>query len=869
MDNRERDRHKNRVRVYPTGAEKKRRSKEEARRAVEDVKKSRKISDFVIVQPQSQPRGASCSVEGDDDLAEPAEQSNSEEEADDVEDQAEGDNVNVSGPDFGSSGDRQADAGVEESDLSVSGGNDIGLWPAIILEKMREYHVRNGISMIQHCDEELFARHSVQQPRKDKRAPRICSKSLFSRKTRNGEELNRNWLCFSPANGRLYCFTCKLMCPDALQSQSLLIGSGFCNWKHAVERLQSHEQSKEHIDAMITFNRRLKLAGRMDTKLAQQIQQQEQYWKSVLERAVSVIKFIAERGLAFRGDNELIGSPSNGNYLGILELIAQYDVFLAQHIQIHGNRGSGHTNYLSSTIMEELVSIMGKKVKQEIISRVKRSKYYSVSLDSTPDKSHVDQLTLVMRYIENDAPVERFLTFMGNKGHQAQNMFDALMEFLREHDLDIRDCRGQSYDNASAMSGKYNGLQAKVIEMSNTAAWIPCTAHSLNLVGKNAAECCTSAVNFFDFLEKLYAFFTNSTRRHQILTDALEDSDASLTLKRVTTIRWSCRADATKALKQGYHQIKSALEQISDDVEEKACVRCEAEGLIARLNQLETGIYTVFWNDILQRVDATNRSLQSTKLVLNTAVASLTGLRDFVSSKRDSFESYERQGEQLCGSSQYLQSTTRQRRRNVRLDPLDYGRAEGAQMCPSLRFRTDSFLPVIDQFILSLDKRLEAYKMLSQRFGCFSCLPDLSQEELQSAAQTLINSYPTDLDNSFADELCHFAMFIDIFKDDEPEDISTELFLYRLISEKGVQDTFPNVAIALRIYLVLMVTNCSAERSFSKLKLIESRLRTSMTQERLINLAIMSIKSDVLRCIDFADIISDFAAAKSRKVSGL
>ena len=33
-----------------------------------------------------------------------------------------------------------------------------------------------------------------------------------------------------------------------------------------------------------------------------------------------------------------------------------------------------------------------------------------------------------------------------------------------------------------------------------------------------------------------------------------------------------------------------------------------------------------------------------------------------------------------------------------------------------------------------------------------------------------------------------------------------------------VQDTFPNVAIALRMYLVLMVTNCSAERSFSKLK---------------------------------------------------
>ena len=93
--------------------------------------------------------------------------------------------------------------------------------------------------------------------------------------------------------------------------------------------------------------------------------------------------------------------------------------------------------------------------------------------------------------------------------------------------------------------------------------------------------------------------------------------------------------------------------------------------------------------------------------------------------------------------------------------------------------------------------------------------------------------------------------------------------MYKLITDKGVQDTFPNVAIALRMYLVLMVTNCSAERSFSKLKLIESRLRTSMTQGSLVNLAIMSIESDILREIDLTAVISDFAVTKPRKVSGL
>ena len=157
-------------------------------------------------------------------------------------------------------------------------------------------------------------------------------------------------------------------------------------------------------------------------------------------------------------------------------------------------------------------------------------------------------------------------------------------------------------------------------------------------------------------------------------------------------------------------------------------------------------------------------------------------------------------------------------------------------------------------------------RSLCDRYGCFGCLSTLSPEELLTAAKTLVECYPNDLDN---DELCHFAMFAEIFKDDEPGNLSTELFLYKLIIDNGVQDTFPNVAIALRMYLVLMATNCSAERSFSKLKLIENRLRTSMTQERLVNLAIMSIDSDILREIHFTTIITDFAAAKSRKVSGL
>ncbi len=47
------------------------------------------------------------------------------------------------------------------------------------------------------------------------------------------------------------------------------------------------------------------------------MEKEAEYWNKILKRVVSIIKFLAERGLAFRGDNEVFGSPNNGNDLGL------------------------------------------------------------------------------------------------------------------------------------------------------------------------------------------------------------------------------------------------------------------------------------------------------------------------------------------------------------------------------------------------------------------------------------------------------------------------------------------------------------------------------------------------------------------------
>ncbi|XP_050535007.1 uncharacterized protein LOC126902026 [Daktulosphaira vitifoliae] len=356
------------------------------------------------------------------------------------------------------------------------------------------------------------------------------------RKTANGEIIKRSWLCFSPFNGSIFCFVCKLIS----KTRSQFIHGGSCDWKHADNRLISHETFKDHLNSVINLAIRSKELGRIDNELIKQNEEVKSYWRNIIKRLVSVIIFICERDLALRGKNKIVCSPKNGNYLGILELLAEYDNFLKQHIENHANRGSGHTNYLSSTICEELIEIMVNNVLNEIISRIKLSKYFSISLDSTPDEGHIDQLTLVFRYLERDTPVERFLVFMLNQGHKAQDI-------------------GQSYDNASAMSKKYNGLQSKVLENNKLASWIPCATHSLNLVGKAATECCTAAVEFFYFLEQLYVFFTASTKRYELLIKALslENTKSRIhVLQRVNTTRWSCRSDTTKLLCKAINNLK-------------------------------------------------------------------------------------------------------------------------------------------------------------------------------------------------------------------------------------------------------------------------------------------------------------------------
>jgi len=85
------------------------------------------------------------------------------------------------------------------------------------------------------------------------------------------------------------------------------------------------------------------------------------------------------------------------------------------------------------------------------------------------------------------------------------------------------------------------------------------------------------------------------------------------------------------------------------------------------------------------------------------------------------------------------------------------------------------------------------------------------------------------------------------------------------ICKNSLQEIYPNVYIFLVILLTTPVTVASAESFFSRLKLINNTLRSTMTDDRLSALAIISVENKIARSLDYDALIKQFAENKARK----
>ncbi|XP_066973153.1 zinc finger MYM-type protein 1-like [Macrobrachium rosenbergii] len=252
------------------------------------------------------------------------------------------------------------------------------------------------------------------------------------------------------------CFCCKLF---GMKRISSLSSVGLRDWKNLSSLLSSHEKLPDHLDNVGKWKeleQRLKKHKTIDDETQRARERVENYWQQILERLIALVRVLGVQNLSFRGTNEKLYSSGNGNFLKFVELMALFDPVMSEHLRKIRNEET-HVHYLGKNIQNELIDILANAIKEEILRNARAAKYFSIILDSTPDVSHVEQMTVIIRFVQVDednaviAVREHFLGYVPLQETTGAFMAETILEEFKKMDLCIDNLRGQGYDNGSNM----------------------------------------------------------------------------------------------------------------------------------------------------------------------------------------------------------------------------------------------------------------------------------------------------------------------------------------------------------------------------------------------------------------------------------
>ncbi|XP_019163460.1 PREDICTED: zinc finger MYM-type protein 1-like [Ipomoea nil] len=708
--------------------------------------------------------------------------------------------------------------------------------------------------------------NSIVKGPKDKFS-RQFNANLYTRVLSNGEKCDREWLVYSKELDRVFCFCCKIFKNGIGRGQ--LTNEGFNDWAHIGERLREHETCMEHIKNMTTWydlRQRFKKNQTIDKVAQGLIKKEKDHWKRVLLRIISFVKFLGKRNLAFRGTNEKLYQNGNGNFLGLVEMVAEFDPIIQEHVRRIKNEEI-YFHYLGHSIQNELISLLASSMKSEILKKIKQAKYFSVILDCTPDISHNEQMSLIIRYVDVSTHQvnieESFLGFLNVNDSTGLGLFSTLQNELHLLNLNIFDIRGQGYDNGSNMKGKHQGVQKRLLDENPRAFYTPCGCHSLNLVLCDMANACSKAKDFFGVIQRIYTIFAKSTKRWGILKDNVH----GLTLKSLSSTRWESRVESVQAIRFQMVEIREALLQVAD-VDSDSLVRSEAKSLATNeLGDFEFLVAIVIWFHILYRINFVSKYLQSKDMLIDVAFEKIEELISFFEKYRESGFNDALDSAKEIAIKMDIDPVFPKRREIRRKKQFDENSNASLEVSLSAEdsFRVNYYFFIVDQAVVSLKSRFEQFQEYEKIFGFLfnsDRLSSLDDMSLKSSCSRLENS----LKHNGHSDINGDELYVELKLRRELY-VNEKLGPIEILKDLELFDCYPNAVIAYRILLTIPVTVASAERSFSKLKLLKSYLRSTMSQERLNGLAMISIENDLLDKVDYEELIDEFASKNARRTS--
>jgi hypothetical protein len=645
------------------------------------------------------------------------------------------------------------------------------------------------------------------------------------------EIYSRNrWICGCKIKNSFFCFPCILFGGDSKWTKS-----GVNDLVHLTDRIKTHDNSKQHIlnEMHLALLGTTNIQAQLDSAFWLDIQRHNAHVtknRHILSKIIDCIKFCGAFELALHGHD----SKNPGVFLGLINFASEIDKTLQEHLQ-------SDTVFKSTSkdIQNDLLNCMLDVYYEEIKKEIASAPFVAVMADETTDVSSKFQMSIVLRYVKNANPVERFWGFLCPSDPDAQALTDGILSVIDPLiDQNFDKLVGQSYDGAAAVGAKDKKIQANIKAKYPNAHFVHCYAHQLDGIMAQASSQCNQVRLFFSNIQDVPDFFSNSPERVALL-----DAIVGGKIARSVPTWWDFESRVVNVVFEYREELIECMEAIEEGKLGTNIILINQAMSIKRMLQDGRFIFWLtFFQYIMPHVDVLFEELQRRKVdpvELKNAVECFTASMNKIKETKIS----EVKEEVEEGVSLELEDQIPKRRRTEA--EHENNRAAALEVC-------DVIIDVAKERFAFSGHLVAASLFFSEKFSEYNI--DFPERELTTA----VAAY------SMLDKQRLKTELSVIYMREEYKSITGATSLLNFLISNNLEDALREVKKLLEIIVTVPMITTEAERTFSTLNRIKTFLRNSMCQDRLTALAVLSIESEFVKTIpSFNEKVMDNFANKT------
>ncbi|XP_050222231.1 uncharacterized protein LOC126672328 [Mercurialis annua] len=698
--------------------------------------------------------------------------------------------------------------------------------------------------------------------------------TVFRRFCHTWFDEHSSWLEYNKVKEAAYCFCCYLFKPESkghTGSSDAFVVEGFTNWKKK-EKLQIHigGPNSAHNQAVNKCQNLMNQRQHLQTIVNKQSSQSRSDYRNCLNTSIECVRYLLRQGFAFRGHDE---SNKPGNLKATLQLLCDHNEDIKR---VAIDQCPRNLKLTSPDIQKDIVHACAIETTNSIIHDLGNN-LFSILVDESRDVACKEQMAMVIRYVNKEGKVvERLLDIVHVQDICALSLKASIEAIFSKYSLSISRLQGQGYDGASNMQGAFNGLKTLILKENESAFYVHCFAHQLQLALVGVAKNHISIALLFTIASSVVNVVGGSSKRHDLLLEiqainvlkAIESGELESgqgknqesTLKRAGETRWGSHYSTLLSLIKLFSSIVDVLEFVRDNG--KSYQKVEACFVLDSLQSFETIFCLHLMKHVLGITNELSQTLQRKDQDIVNAMTLVKIAKQRLQLMRDSGWNSLMDEVTLFCNSHDIQVPNME---DVYIPP-GRSRRNFEKVKNMHHYKVEVFSTVIDLQLQELNNRFN--EVNTELLLCFACLNPSHLFSAYDKAKLLrvAQFYPMD----FSDIQCIVpenqleTFILDMKSSCEFSNISEIGNLVEImVQTKDI--LYPLVYKLLTLALILPVATATVERSFSAMKYVKNRLRNKMGDQWMSNCLITYVEIDVFNSIDNEVIMHRYQGIKNRR----